>query len=129
VKWVESVLPGLKEAPVDLIEYLSGDIKIVKVSGRLDAYSAGDVEKKLDALIADGNNKIVLNLEALEYISSSGLRVFLAELKKIRKVEGDIKLSCMKPYIKEVFDIAGFTQLFSIHEVEDSAVKGFNPNK
>jgi anti-sigma B factor antagonist len=67
----------------------------------------------------------VLNLEKMEYISSSGLRVFLAQLKKVRKQQGDIKLACMKPYIKEVFDIAGFTQLFNIFENEDNAIKNF----
>jgi anti-sigma B factor antagonist len=54
------------------------------------------------------------------------LRVLLASLKNVRKREGDIKLACMKPYIKEVFDIAGFSQLFSIYDLEDVAIKAFN---
>ena len=68
---------------------------------------------------------MVLNLDKLEYISSSGLRVFLAQLKKARKQQGDLKLACMKPYIKEVFDIAGFTQLFNIFDAEDTAASSF----
>lgn len=94
-------------------------------SGRLDAYTAGEVEKKLDSLVESGQVKLVANLEKLEYISSSGLRVFLTQLKKVRKLQGDIKLACMKPYIREVFDIAGFTQLFSIYDSENSAVDNF----
>jgi anti-sigma B factor antagonist len=110
---------------VDLAERKSGDVNILIIGGRLDAYNAAEAEKKLDALIQAGNVKIVLNLEGLEYISSSGLRVFLAQLKKVRKQQGDIKLCCMKPNIKEVFDIAGFTQLFNITENEDAAGAGF----
>jgi anti-sigma B factor antagonist len=110
---------------LDLAERKSGDVNIVSIGGRLDAYNAAEAEKKLDELIQAGEVKIVLNLESLEYISSSGLRVFLAQLKKVRKQQGDIKLCCMKANIKEVFDIAGFTQLFNISESEDAAGAGF----
>ena len=110
---------------MDLGEKISGGVNILSVGGRLDAYSAAEAEKKLDGLVAAGNVKIILNLEGLEYISSSGLRVFLAELKKVRKLQGDIRLCCMKPNIREVFDIAGFTQLFNIAEDESAALAGF----
>jgi len=111
---------------LDLTEKKSGDVTAISFSGRLDAYSANEAEKKLDALIEGGQIKLVINFEKLEYISSSGLRVFLAELKKVRKLQGDIKLSCMKPQIKEVFDIAGFTQLFNIYDTDNAAVSGFS---
>ncbi len=110
---------------MDLAEKQSGDVSVLCVGGRLDAYSAAEAEKKLDALIETGKVKIVLNLDGLEYISSSGLRVFLAQLKKVRKQQGDMRLCCMKPNIKEVFDIAGFTQLFNIAGDEAEAVAGF----
>lgn len=111
---------------MELTEKKTGDINILGLTGRLDAYSATEVEKKLDAVIGTGCVKLVLNLEGLEYISSSGLRVLLSQLKKVRKQQGDIKLACMKPYIREVFDIAGFTQLFSIFETEDAASISYN---
>ncbi len=111
---------------MDLAEKNSGDVNILSIGGRLDAYSAAEAEKKLDGLIEAGKVKVVLNLDGLEYISSSGLRVFLSQLKKARKQQGDIKLCCMKPNIKEVFDIAGFTQLFNIVGDEAEAIAGFS---
>ena len=111
---------------MELAEKKSGDISILGLKGRLDAYSATEVEKKLDEVIQAGCVKMVLNLEGLEYISSSGLRVFLSQLKKVRKQQGDIKLACMKPNIREVFDIAGFTQLFNIFETEEAAGISYN---
>jgi anti-sigma B factor antagonist len=110
---------------LELTEKKSGEVCILAFAGRLDAYSANEVEKKVDALIESGQVRMVLNLDKLEYISSSGLRVFLAQLKKARKGQGDLKLACMKPYIKEVFDIAGFTQLFNIFDSEDTAAASF----
>lgn len=107
---------------MDISEKRIGDVNVISLSGRLDAYSADEVEKKLDSLIDAAQVRLVISLEKLEYISSSGLRVFLAALKKVKKQQGDIKLACLKPYIKEVFDIAGFTQLFNMFDTEEAAV-------
>ncbi len=111
---------------MDITERKLGNVNIISLAGRLDAYSASEVEKKLDSLIDTGQVQQVINLEKLEYISSSGLRVFLAVLKKARKQQGDLKLACLKPFIKEVFDIAGFTQLFNIFDTEEAAINTLN---
>lgn len=110
---------------MDISEKRIGDVTVISLSGRLDAYSANEVEKKLDSLIDAAQVRLVISLEKLEYISSSGLRVSLAALKKVKKQQGDIKLACLKPYIKEVFDIAGFTQLFNMFDTEEAAVNSF----
>ncbi len=101
-------------------------VSIVSLGGRLDANASGELEQKLNALVEAGEVRLVVGLEKLDYISSSGLRVLLSSLKNVRKQEGDIKLACMKPNIKEVFDIAGFSQLFSIYDLEDVAIQAFN---
>ena len=110
---------------MDIVEKKLGSVNVLSLSGRLDAYCATELEKKLDLLIEAGQHRLVVDLEKLEYISSSGLRVFLAALKKTRKQQGDINLACMKPFIKEVFDIAGFSQLFNIFDTQEAAVAGF----
>jgi len=110
---------------MDISEKKVGNVDIIALVGRLDAYSANDVEKKLNSLIDAGQVRLVINLEKLEYISSSGLRVFLAALKKAKKLQGDIKLVGLKPFIKEVFDIAGFTSLFNLYESEGVAIDSY----
>ena len=111
---------------MDITEKKLDNVNVLSLSGRLDAYSATEVETKLNSLIDAGQPRLVIDLEKLEYISSSGLRVFLAALKKVKKQQGDIKLACMKPFIKEVFDIAGFSQLFNIFDTQDAAVSSFS---
>jgi anti-sigma B factor antagonist len=111
---------------MDIEEKKLDNVNVLSLSGRLDAYSATEVEKKLDSLLDAGQPRLVIDLEKLEYISSSGLRVFLAALKKAKKLEGDIKLAGMKPFIKEVFDIAGFSQLFNIFDTREAAVSSFS---
>jgi len=75
--------------------------------------------------ISKGARKLLLDMDSVEYISSAGLRVLLAVAKKLKKEEGEIKLCCLKPYVKEVFDIAGFTQIFKVHDTTEEAIQGF----
>ncbi|HOO54703.1 MAG TPA: STAS domain-containing protein [Methanothrix sp.] len=103
----------------------SGDVKIVSPAGRLDASSSEELKARMEGLIGDGCRKMVLNFDGVEYISSSGLRVMLASLKQLRKTGGDLKLASLKPYVRETFEIAGFTQLFEIYDGEDEAVAEF----
>ena len=110
---------------MEILEKEIGNVYTVCLCGRLDASSANDLERKLDSLIDAAQVQLVISLEKLDYISSSGLRVLLAELKKVRKQQGDIRLACPKPYIKEVFDIAGFTQLFNILDSDEAALDSF----
>ena len=110
---------------MEISDKIVENVNVISLSGRLDAYAANDVERKVDSLITAGQMNLVVNLERLEYISSSGLRVLLAGIKRARKEQGDIRLACLQPYVKEVFDIAGFTQLFQMFNKEEDAVNSF----
>jgi len=100
-------------------------VHVFSLDGRFDAHSAGDVEKELNLAISKGARNLLLDMDSVEYISSAGLRVLLAVAKKLKKEEGEIKLCCLKPYVKEVFDIAGFTQIFKIYNTAEEAIQGF----
>jgi anti-sigma B factor antagonist len=114
---------------VEIRESKIGNVNILYLIGRLDAYTSTDVEKKLNVTTEKEQFYLVVAMEKLEYISSSGLRVLLAALKKARKQQGDIRLTGLQPYVKEVFDIAGFTQLFQIFEKEDEAVQSYKTSR
>jgi anti-sigma B factor antagonist len=121
----------VKEAnEMEIGEKKEGNVDILSLTGRLDAYAANDVEKKINVVTEKTPISVVICMEKLEYISSSGLRVLLSALKKARKQQGDIRLACLQPYVKEVFDVAGFTQLFKMFEKEVDAINSyFSMNK
>ncbi|MGE5479745.1 MAG: STAS domain-containing protein [Chloroflexota bacterium] len=101
------------------------DIDCLNLSGYLDAHTAPELESKLEELINEGNIKIVVNFENLDYISSAGLGVFMAFIEDIRESGGDIKLAKMKSKVFNVFDLLGFPMLFDIEKEESDAVKKF----
>ena len=69
---------------MEILEKEIGDVYLISIGGNLDAYSVNDVESKLNSLIDAGQVRLVVSLDKLEYMSSSGLRVLLATLKKVR---------------------------------------------
>lgn len=113
---------------MEIEEQQNGDIDIVSVSGKLDAFSSTELDKKFNSLITASRVKLVVNCDKLEYVSSSGLRVLISALKKARKLNGDVKLCCLKPLILEVLSISGFTQLFTITDSVPAATASFSNN-
>jgi anti-sigma B factor antagonist len=85
---------------------------IVTVKGRLDTVSAPAFEKAVTPVM-DGNMKeTVIDCAGLDYISSSGLRIFLSILKAAKAKQGVVIIRKMNETIKEIFYMTGFTGLF-----------------
>ncbi|HOT07925.1 MAG TPA: STAS domain-containing protein [Methanotrichaceae archaeon] len=99
------------------------DIPIVSVSGRIDSTTSMDLEMALNDLIDKSNNRIVIDLAGVEYIGSMGLRVMLSALKKVRPLDGDVKLASMQPFVREVFEITGFARIISICSDQSEAIR------
>ncbi len=99
------------------------NVSILELIGRLDANTAGQLEKTLIPMIESGEKSIILDFSNLEYISSAGLRILLLAAKMQKKSQGKIILCAMKDFIKEIFEIAGFTPIFTICDSIELALK------
>jgi len=99
---------------MEISQTIINNVSVIAVSGRIDATTSPDLESVLNNLIDQKKTEIVLDLGGVEYVSSVGLRVLLTTLKKVRPQRGDMKLVSLQPFVKEVFEITGFTRLFSI---------------
>jgi len=91
---------------------LEEDKLYVSVEGRLDTITSPDLEKEINDSI-EGVKELTLDFEKLEYISSSGLRVLLAEQKVMNK-QGSMKLINVNDTIMEIFEVTGFTDILTI---------------
>ena len=94
---------------------------IMEISGRLDTTNYQELEKELQDRLDAGEKNIILDCEKLDYVSSSGLRVFLMFLKKIRELKGKFIICAMQEEIREIFKISGFTSIFEIYENRQKA--------
>ena len=109
---------------MQISEDKNGDVLTVALKGRLDAATSKTVEEFLLRKIDAGEKHLVLDLSQLEYISSVGLRVFMMAAKRLKVVQGKIVVCSLTPTIKQVFEIAGFTNLFPMFDSRDAAAAG-----
>jgi len=95
---------------------------IIAVTGRMDAVSAPQFDKRLETLMAEGATRIIVNFQNLEYISSAGLQIILANAKKLESIDGELLLTNLSGAVKEVFEISGFDTIFQIFDDPDAAL-------
>ena len=84
----------------------------VALTGRLDTTTAPELEKELKASL-DGVTTLVIDMAALEYISSAGLRVLLSAQKTMNK-QGEMKVVHVGETIMEIFEVTGFSDILTI---------------
>jgi anti-anti-sigma factor len=104
-------------------ENRQGTATVVGVQGRLDAVTSSEFEKKLLGIMDGGCRKLVIDCSALDYISSAGLRVFLAAAKHLKNLQGSIVVAAPLAQVREIFDIAGFSAILPILPTVAEATK------
>lgn len=98
-------------------------VLVCNTAGRLDGYGAQQLKEALDREIEDDDRAVVIDLSATDYLSSAGIRVFLALMRRLKERSGSLALAGLGDYPAKVLEIAGFTTVFSIFETADAAVR------
>lgn len=94
---------------------------VLAVTGEVDVYTAPRLRERLVELVTEGKRKIVVNLEGVDFLDSTGLGVLVGGLKRLRSNDGDMSLVSTQPRILKVFEITGLTKVFAIHDSVDAA--------
>ena len=100
-----------------------GNVSVLKIKGRIDTVHSSALEDEVNKQIGSGEKNLIFNCEEMNYISSSGLRVFLVAQKKTISINGKLYLCNMQPAIQEIFRISGFSNLFKIFDTQQEALE------
>ena len=99
---------------------------LVSVSGRVDSSTAPQFSQAIDALTGKGIYKLVIDMEALVYMSSAGFRALLAAQRNCKRYNrGEVVLASVPTRIREALELAGFTELFKTFPEPLEAVGSF----
>ena len=98
-----------------------GGYAVLAVRGEVDVYTAPRLRERLIELVSQGSHQVVVDLEGVDFLDSTGLGVLVGGLKRLRSHDGDMILVCTQPRILKVFEITGLTKVFSIHDSVESA--------
>jgi anti-anti-sigma factor len=112
-------------ANIEITNIKENDITIIQINGRIDSKNASTLDTHCKNLIADGFIKLLIDLKKVQYINSTGLRVFLVLAKAIKSKKGKLVLCSLNSMVKEVMEISGFNQIIMQTDNKESALKLF----
>ena len=97
---------------------------VLSVRGEVDVYTAPKFRERLIEMVSEGKHQIIVDLEGVDFLDSTGLGVLVGGLKRLRSHNGDLLLVCTQSRILKVFEITGLTKVFSIHDSVEAATAG-----
>ena len=99
-----------------------GEVTVVHVGGEIDVYTAPMLREHLDEHISAGRHQLVVDLEDVPFMDSTGLGVLVGRLKLVRATNGTLRLVCSSERILNVFSITGLDKVFQIFPSVDDAL-------
>ena len=97
---------------------------VVVVGGEIDVYTAPKLRDKITELVNAGQHHLLVDLEAVEFLDSTGLGVLVGGLKKVRAQDGSMALICSQERLLKIFRLSGLAKVFAIHDSEATALRG-----
>jgi anti-anti-sigma factor len=107
---------------MELKDEIRGNRAIITVTGRIDAVASPVLEEAVHRSITRGGSDLVFDFSGLDYISSAGLRVLLSARKQLLPANGTVVLVGLRPFVREVFDMTGFSKIFPIYGTLEETV-------
>ena len=91
-----------------------GEVCTVNLEGEIDVYSAPVLKEALVSAIEGGCANVIVNLEKVGFIDSSGLGVLVSALRRARERDGVVRIVCTRDNILKIFRITGLDKVFPI---------------
>lgn len=101
-----------------------GDWSVVEVEGEVDMFTAPKLREALVQLVDGGSYRIVVDLEGVSFMDSTGLGTLVGGLKRVKEHEGSLALVCSSRPVMRVLTITGLNNVFPIHPTLDEALTG-----
>jgi anti-sigma B factor antagonist len=95
---------------------------IIEVGGEIDVYTAPKLRDKITELVGSGNYHLVIDMEKVDFLDSTGLGVLVGGLKKVRAHDGSMRLICNQERLLKIFRITGLAKVFVIHSSQADAL-------
>lgn len=111
---------------MDITQKRRGDIVILVIIGEIDLYNAPEIKDIISKLIEERIYNVIIDLEKVSYIDSSGIGALISSLSNLKKYQGGLKIINVYASVKKVFELTKLTSFFEIYESEDDAVSAFN---
>lgn len=101
--------------------------KVIRPTGDLDVYTVGSLRDAIGAMIEEDSTKVVVDLDGVPFMDSSGLGALMGGVRRLRESGGDLAIACTREQHLKLFTITGFGEGVSIAPTIEEAAAGFRP--
>ena len=95
-------------------------IEVIDVQGEIDIYTAPRLRELLIDLVSRGSYQLVVNLDKVGFLDSTGLGGLVGGLRRVRARDGSLDLVCTQQRILKIFRITGLTEVFGIYQTVEA---------
>lgn len=99
-----------------------GTTTVLTLRGEIDVYTAPRLRQAIVDAVDGGTQHLVVDMEGVDFLDSTGLGVMVEGLKRIKGREGTLSVVATQDKILKIFDITGLNKAFSMHRSVDEAV-------
>ncbi|HOJ27436.1 MAG: STAS domain-containing protein [Spirochaetes bacterium] len=110
---------------MDITKRTKDDVVILDISGEIDLYNAPEIKDIINSLIEEKKFNVIINLEKVTYIDSSGIGALISSLSNLKKYQGGLKIINVFASVRKVFELTKLTSFFEIYDSEEAAIESF----
>lgn len=108
---------------MEIKEVVGGNVLIIELNGRLDALVSDKTAKYFEDSVSGNDKSILVDLKNLNYINSTGLRIFIITFKALKAKGKSLVICNLQNKIKEVFQHSGFDNFFDVDLSKEAALR------
>ena len=110
---------------MDITKRSNDDVVILDIAGEIDLYNAPVIKDIINGLIEEQKFNVIINLEKVTYIDSSGIGALISSLSNLKKYQGGLKIINVYASVRKVFELTKLTSFFDIYNSEEEALESF----
>ncbi|MDQ2638678.1 MAG: STAS domain-containing protein [Actinomycetota bacterium] len=95
--------------------------ELIEVGGEVDVYTAPKLREAIAASIDAGRTRLIIDVQQVAFLDSTGLGVLVGALKRVRSEGGSLDIVCTQERIAKIFEITGLDKVFGLHQSVDAA--------
>jgi len=94
---------------------------VIEIGGEVDVYTAPRLREAIVAVVEAGRHRLIIDVQQVEFLDSTGLGVLVGALKRVRADGGSLDIVCTQERILKIFEITGLDKVFGLHASVDEA--------
>lgn len=110
---------------MEIVKAVKDSVASLQLKGRFDAHEVEPVQAWMHEQISQGNAKLIINLEGVNFIDSTALSTLVRGMKNCREKNGDLHLCALQQSVRVIFELTRLDKAFDIFATEAEALQAF----